>query len=88
MRILANLATDSGPNRPPVGARTPAGLRAVIQRCLAKEPDQRYQHAAEAEKVLDLELGPEDYVTKPFSPRELRARIKTALRRTEYRFDD
>jgi hypothetical protein len=28
-----------------------------------------------------------DYVTKPFSPRELRARIKTALRRTEYRFD-
>ena len=51
------------------------------------ESDQRYQHAAEAEKVLDLELGPEDYVTKPFSPRELRARIKTALRRTEYRFD-
>jgi len=36
---------------------------------------------------LDLELGPEDYVTKPFSPRELRARIKTALHRTEYRFD-
>ncbi len=37
--------------------------------------------AAEAEKVMGLELGADDYVTKPFSPRELRARIKAALRR-------
>ena len=36
----------------------------------------------EAEKVLGLELGADDYVTKPFSPRELRARIKAVLRRT------
>jgi two-component system alkaline phosphatase synthesis response regulator PhoP len=35
----------------------------------------------EAEKVLGLELGADDYVTKPFSPRELRARIKAVLRR-------
>ena len=37
--------------------------------------------AGEAEKVMGLELGADDYVTKPFSPRELRARIKAALRR-------
>jgi len=36
----------------------------------------------EAEKILGLELGADDYVTKPFSPAELRARIKSVLRRT------
>ena len=35
----------------------------------------------EAEKVMGLELGADDYVTKPFSPRELRARIQAVLRR-------
>ncbi len=35
----------------------------------------------EAEKVMGLELGADDYVTKPFGTRELRARIKALLRR-------
>jgi len=35
----------------------------------------------EAEKVLGLELGADDYVTKPYSARELRARVKAHLRR-------
>jgi DNA-binding response OmpR family regulator len=37
----------------------------------------------EIDKVLGLELGADDYVTKPFSLRELLARIKVILRRTE-----
>jgi len=48
----------------------------------------------EAEKIMGLELGADDYVTKPYSPRELRARIKALLRRAAddlpqvYRFGD
>ncbi len=37
----------------------------------------------EIDKVLALELGADDYVTKPFSIRELMARIKAILRRAE-----
>jgi DNA-binding response OmpR family regulator len=37
--------------------------------------------AQEAEKVMGLDLGADDYVTKPISPRELRARIRALLRR-------
>ena len=48
----------------------------------------------ESEKVLGLELGADDYVTKPYSARELRARVKAHLRRNAaplpdvYRFGD
>jgi len=48
----------------------------------------------EVEKVMGLEWGADDYVTKPFNPPELRARIKAVLRRTHgeqesiYRFGD
>ena len=37
----------------------------------------------EVDKVLGLEIGADDYITKPFSVRELRSRIRAALRRTE-----
>jgi DNA-binding response OmpR family regulator len=50
-----------------------AGLRTPIIMLTAK--------AQEAEKILGLDLGADDYVTKPFSPKELRARIRAVLRR-------
>ncbi|ACV59574.1 response regulator transcription factor [Alicyclobacillus acidocaldarius] len=42
----------------------------------------------EVDLVLGLELGADDYVTKPFSPRELVARARAVLRRTESREED
>ena len=38
---------------------------------------------AEADRILGLEIGADDYVTKPFSPRELVARVRAVLRRVE-----
>ena len=37
----------------------------------------------ESDKLIGLELGADDYLTKPFSPKELVARVRTVLRRTE-----
>jgi len=42
----------------------------------------------EPDRVAGLELGADDYVSKPFSPRELAARIKAILRRVEQRSED
>jgi DNA-binding response OmpR family regulator len=50
-----------------------AGVRTPVLMLTAK--------AQEAEKVVGLDMGADDYVTKPFSPRELRARIRALLRR-------
>jgi two-component system, OmpR family, alkaline phosphatase synthesis response regulator PhoP len=40
--------------------------------------------SAETDRIVGLELGADDYVTKPFSPRELAARIKAVLRRASF----
>lgn len=44
--------------------------------------------AEEADRVLGLESGADDYVTKPFSPRELVARVRAVLRRVDNTFAD
>ena len=42
----------------------------------------------EADRIVGLELGADDYVTKPFSPRELAARVRTVLRRASAPTDE
>ena len=44
--------------------------------------------AEEIDKVVGLEIGADDYITKPFSMREFRSRVKATLRRAEMRADD
>jgi DNA-binding response OmpR family regulator len=43
--------------------------------------------ATEADRIIGLELGADDYITKPFSPREVIARVKALLRRSNTRDD-
>ncbi len=61
-----------------------------LEVCRALRADDRTSHipiimltakGAESDRVVGLEMGADDYVTKPFSPRELAARIKAVLRR-------
>ena len=42
----------------------------------------------ETDRIVGLELGADDYVTKPFSPREVIARVRAVLRRTEHAVED
>jgi two-component system, OmpR family, catabolic regulation response regulator CreB len=58
----------------------------VFKRLRAREPTLPIlfltARADEIDRVVGLELGADDYVTKPFSPRELVARVRTVLRRS------
>jgi two-component system alkaline phosphatase synthesis response regulator PhoP len=56
-----------------------AGVRAPVLMLTAR--------VQEAEKVMGLDMGADDYVTKPFSPREVVARVRAILRRAEARAD-
>ncbi len=42
----------------------------------------------DTDRIVGLELGADDYLPKPFNPRELLARMKAVLRRSEYRTKD
>ncbi|HEM62373.1 MAG TPA: response regulator transcription factor [Chloroflexi bacterium] len=60
-----------------------------VCRALRKESDvpiiMLTARVEESDKLIGLELGADDYVTKPFSPRELVARVRSVLRRAEGR---
>jgi eukaryotic-like serine/threonine-protein kinase len=63
------------PSRLP--ARVPAGLRGVIQRCLVKEPEQRYQRAGELRAALDALSSNVSPVPAPARPRGAAPRRRT-----------
>ncbi len=63
-----------------------------LEVCKTLKKDDRYNNIPvimltartdEMDRVLGLEIGADDYITKPFSPRELVARVKAVLRRVE-----
>jgi len=65
--------------------------------CKQLKSDGNYSHipvimltakADESDKIVGLELGGDDYMTKPFSVKELIARVKAVLRRNDYKLSD
>ena len=85
--VFAARATTAGTSSARRDAAAARRIRSLPRTPPAPHEDTRHHadgQTQEAEKILGLEVGADDYVTKPFSPAELRARIKAVLRR----FDD
>ena len=65
-------------------------VRDVVARYLERDghsillaPDGETARGDESDRIVGLELGADDYITKPFSPRELAARVRSVLRRAQ-----
>ena len=86
-------ALEAISTRSPVAAILDVGLPSMAgtEVCAALRSAQVDAHPLctarddEIDRVLGLELGADDYITKPFSPREVVARVKAVLRRSEAR---
>jgi two-component system alkaline phosphatase synthesis response regulator PhoP len=85
-----NLAFQVKPNLIILDIGLPGLNGYEICRMLRRDPETRdipilmlTARVSESDKVLGLELGADDYITKPFGIRELIARIRTAIRRRE-----
>src|SRR5215813_814788 len=62
----------------PISARVPAGLRRLIQRCLAQEPTERYQHASELRAALEVSQQARQRTTGSLAGRPAQARAHRA----------
>lgn len=80
-----SMVRDEKPNLIILDVMLPSGSGYDVCRILRKHSDipiiMLTARAEETDRVVGLELGADDYVTKPFSMRELMARVKTILRR-------
>ena len=79
------LATEARPGprraRPRPARRARRGGRAGDPRRLRRPDPHAHRALDERDRIAGLELGADDYVTKPFSPRELALRVQAVLRR-------
>src|SRR5919199_2046544 len=85
-----NIARDERPNLIVLDLMLPGMDGLDVTRALRRDPMLAQipiimltARVDEADKLVGLELGADDYLTKPFSPRELVARVRAVLRRTE-----